>query len=107
LWFDVLGAVADAAVVGVGVERGSSWCAGSASGVQLPAADVGVGVGAVLEAELGAVERPSSSLSGSSALMRPSPSVSAEGLGSAPSITPSSSLSASFGSVPRKTLDRR
>ncbi len=45
-------------------------------------------------------KRPSSSLSGSSALMRPSPSVSLPGFTSLPSGTPSSSLSASFGSVP-------
>jgi hypothetical protein len=51
--------------------------------------------------------RPSLSLSGSSALMRPSPSVSSAGFGSWPSITPSSSLSASFGSVPIAPRARR
>src|SRR5690606_19690603 len=45
-------------------------------------------------------KRPSSSLSGSSGLIRPSPSVSSERFGSSPSGTPSSSLSASSGSVP-------
>src|SRR5260221_1436245 len=43
---------------------------------------------------------PSLSLSGSRALMAPSPSLSWSKLGSCPSITPSSSLSASLGSVP-------
>jgi hypothetical protein len=51
-------------------------------------------------------KRPSSSLSGSSALILPSPSVSSVGLGSSPSMTPSSSLSASFGFVPISVLER-
>jgi hypothetical protein len=85
-----------------GVERARRRRAAVGVGDAVARGDgVGRRVRAVL-AQLGAVEEAVVVAVGSSTLMRPSPSVSSAGFGSWPSITPSSSLSASFGSEPRK-----
>jgi hypothetical protein len=70
----VLGAVGHAAVVGVGSTM-LVWVAGSASGRKWPAPTSVSACGVVTPTSVPS-NRPSLSLSGSSALIRPSPSVS-------------------------------